>query len=261
MPITASCPGCGQTLAVQDQFAGMQGKCPSCNTVVTFPSAGSAAVTPVPPPVASPPASPVAPPPAMPGPPVGAIPGPPRLPMDPMVLTLIGLGVGTFFFLLLLISLFLNWRVEVITDLGSVILPRNGISFSDARTGISFGDGRTLFCLTLVMLVGVALNFVDRRFLPQCMVVAGAFATFVFLMMLGRIGSGTAGVLLGFFAALGAAAGCIWTAVRQPCVLDTPLIKGGQSFFRTYGALLAAEAVAFGFGVLYWLLRAIFMAA
>ena len=33
---------------------------------------------------------------------------------------------------------------------------------------------------------------------------------------------------------------------------------GGQSFFRTYGALLGAEALAFAFGVLYWLLRAIF---
>jgi hypothetical protein len=65
-------------------------------------------------------------------------------------------------------------------------------------------------------------------------------------------------VILGLLAALGAAAACIWTAVRQPFLLDSPLIPGGQSFFRTYGALLAAEAVALILGVFYCLLAAIF---
>ena len=195
-------------------------------------------------------------PPAMPpGPPAATIPQRLGVPLDPLVLTFIGLGAGTFFFLLVLISVFLNWRSGVDLALVGSVIQVAGVP------GIFFGDGRMLFCLTLVMFVGVALNFVDRRFLPQCMVVAGAFATFVVLMMLGRIGSGTAGVLLGFFGGLGAAAACIWTAVRQPFVLDTPLIKGGQSFFRTYGALMAGEAAAFSFGVLYWLLRAIFAAA
>ena len=80
----------------------------------------------------------------------------------------------------------------------------------------------------------------------------------VFLMMVGRVGAGGAGTYLGLLGGLGAAAGCIWTAVRQPLLLESPLIPGGQSFFRTYGALLGAEALAFAFGVLYWLLRAIF---
>jgi hypothetical protein len=77
-------------------------------------------------------------------------------------------------------------------------------------------------------------------------------------MMLGRVGVGGAGVYIGMIGALGAASACIWTAVRHPLLLESPLILGGPSFFRTYGALLAAEAVAVVLGVLYWLLRAIF---
>jgi hypothetical protein len=77
-------------------------------------------------------------------------------------------------------------------------------------------------------------------------------------MMLGRVGAGGAGVYVGLVGALGAAAACIWMAVRQPFVLETRLISGGPSFFRTYGALLAAEAVAVVFGIFYWLLRALF---
>jgi hypothetical protein len=155
-----------------------------------------------------------------------------------------GLGIATFFYLFLLTSPFLAWGLR-----------------SDSEGGVApgtyFGDGRMLFCLALAMLVVVAPNFVDRRFLPQCMVLAGAFATFAFLMMLGRVGGGWSGIFIGLVGGLGAAASCIWMAVRQPFILETSLIPGGPSFFRTYGALLGAETIAFGFGVLYWLMRAI----
>jgi hypothetical protein len=179
--------------------------------------------------------------------------------VDPLTLTLIGLGAGTFFYLLLLISPLLGWGMAG----GTVRVSGLGVDFSVSNitvSGTHFGDGRMLFCVSLLLMAVVALNFLDRRFLPQAMVLAGAFATFAFLMMIGRTWSGGAGVYVGMVAALGAAAACIWTAVRQPFVLETTLIPGGPSFIRTYGALLAGEAVAVVFGVLYWLLRAIFAA-
>jgi len=241
MAITAPCPGCGQILSVQDQYAGMQGKCPTCNTIVPFPAAPNVEAA-----KALPPMPPASPPTAVPPPPASesffsAGPAPAGLAsLDPLMLTNIGLGAATFFYLLLLISPFLNWGPS-----GFVI------------AGTNFSDGRMLFCLTLAMIAVVALNFLNRRFLPQAMVLAGAFATFVLLMMMGWIGAGGAGVILGLLTALGAAAACIWTAVREPFLLNSPLIPGGQSFFRTYGALLGAEAVALLLGVFYCLLRAI----
>ena len=44
MAIETKCSGCGKTLAVDDQFAGRQARCPACGqiyTVVTPPSASS----------------------------------------------------------------------------------------------------------------------------------------------------------------------------------------------------------------------------
>lgn len=270
MAITARCPGCGQTLSVDDQYAGMQGKCPTCNTIVNFPAAPNVAPAAAPPPMPS--AAPAAPPSFPASEPFYAgaqapLPSSAGLAaLDPLMLTYIGLGVATFFYVLLLISAFLPWR-----DVSSANITVSGLSvfkeiirqgqlevYSGTRSGTAFGDVRMLFCLTLAMLILVAVNFLNRRFLPQTMVLSGAFATFVVLMMLAWIGGARAGVILGLIAALGAAAGCIWTAVRQPFLLESPLIPGGQSFFRTYGALLAAEAAALVIGVLYCLLRALF---
>src|SRR5262249_6115974 len=147
----------------------------------------------------------------------------------PETLTSIGLGIATFFYVLLLVSPFLAWASgggahfsyrNVIMDVNG---PVHGIK------GTFFGDGRMLFCLTLAMLVIVAVNFLNRRFMPQAMVLGGAFATFVVLMMLAWVSSGQPGVILGLIAALGAAGGCIWTAVRQPFHLESPLLPGGQS--------------------------------
>jgi hypothetical protein len=178
--------------------------------------------------------------------------------LDPETLTLIGLGIATFFYVVLLVSPFLAWR-----SLGGANLSYGDINMNinlpvHNVKGTVFGDGRMLFCLTLAMLVIVAVNFLNRRFLTQAMVLGGAFATFVILMMLAWVSSGQAGVILGLIAALGAAGGCIWTAVRQPFLMESPLLPGGLSFFRTYGALLAGEAAALVLGVLYCLLRVIF---
>jgi hypothetical protein len=257
MAITAQCPGCGQTLSVQDQYAGMQGKCPTCGTVVSFPAAAPA-------PLAEPVHLPAGVTPSASAPaadPFACVPPAPSASwslatMDPQLLTYLGLGIATFFYLWLLTSPFLNWGRRPGDLSGSEIDMLR--SHLELKPGTRFGDGRMLFCLALAMLVVVALNFLDRRFLPQSMLLAGAFATFAFLMMLGRLGGGGAGIYIGLFGALGAAAACLWTAVRHPFVLATPHIQGGPSFFRTYGGLLGAEAAAFVFGVFYWLLRAIF---
>ena len=261
MAITARCPGCGKTLSIDDQYAGMQLPCPSCKTPVVFgvPNVATAA---------APPPMPTTPPPLVPPLPAAEpgfaatqpLPsGPSGLAaLDPETLTYIGLGSATFFYVLLLVSPFLPWRA-----LGGAHL-----SFGDINMNINlpvqnikgtfFGDGRMLFCLTLAMLIIVAVNFLNRRYFPQAMVLGGAFATFVVLMMLAWVSSGQAGVIVGLIAALGAAGACIWTAVRQPFLLESPLIPGGQSFFRTYGGLLAAEAAALVLGVFYCLLRVIF---
>jgi phage FluMu protein Com len=260
MAITARCPGCGQTLSVDDQYAGMQAKCPTCNSLVTFPAAASAVPVAAPQPLPATP--PAVPPPSMPttepfyaGAQAPAA-GPSGLAsLDPAMLTYIGLGGATFFYVILLISAFLPWR-----GISSANVSVPGLTLNidvPAFGGTFFGDGRMLFCLTLAILIFVAVNFLNRRYLPQTMVLGGAFATFVVLMMLGWMGGARAGVILGLIAAVFAAASCIWTAVRQPFLLETSVIPGGPSFFRTYGALLIAEAAALILGFLYCILRAI----
>ncbi len=38
MPITSTCNGCGKTLAVADEYAGRQARCPECGTIYTVPT-------------------------------------------------------------------------------------------------------------------------------------------------------------------------------------------------------------------------------
>jgi hypothetical protein len=259
MAITARCPGCGQILSVEDQYAGQQGQCPTCKTVVLF--SGTANVQPAAAPPVAPAPSATAP---GPSPPTetygytGAAPAPAGglAALDPLMLTYAGLGTAVFFYLLLLVSTFLSWRV---VGGGSVTIGDRSItSPALVMAGTAFGDGRMLLCLTLMILGVVAINFLNRRFLPEAMVLGGSFATFTFLMMLGWIAGSGAGIIIGLIASLGGAGACIWTAVRQPFVISSPLVPGGQSFFRAYGALLVAEAAALILGVFYCLLRAIF---
>lgn len=42
MPLTASCPGCGKTIAAPDSAAGRKARCPQCGQVVDLPGGGPA---------------------------------------------------------------------------------------------------------------------------------------------------------------------------------------------------------------------------
>lgn len=37
MPLTLTCPSCGQQCAVKEEYAGMQVRCPRCPGVITVP--------------------------------------------------------------------------------------------------------------------------------------------------------------------------------------------------------------------------------
>src|SRR5947209_19957352 len=54
MPNVLNCPHCGKKLAVPDNAAGKQVRCPSCRQVFAFPSIQAAAPAPVPPPLPPP---------------------------------------------------------------------------------------------------------------------------------------------------------------------------------------------------------------
>jgi hypothetical protein len=239
MPITANCPGCNQLLSVGDEYAGAVAKCPSCGTAVTFTAPGAA-----------PPPAPAAPPPPAAAPPPGAYqadlagyqappPGPPR--DNTELFTILGLATGTFFLFLLLISTFLRWigRVDDWPGL----------------SGTFFGDGRLVLLFSVLLLAAVGLNFLTRRFLALSMVVAGAFGTFVFMVMLAHIGRfAGAGIIVGLIAAMGVMGACIWTAVRLPLPLEVPGAGTQPAFMRTYGALLGSQTAALVLGLIYLIL-------
>ena len=272
MPITAQCPGCNQTLSVPDQYAGAKANCPSCGTEVIFPSAGIHA-PPAPPPSAPPPqgdyqAAPAAYPPASAWQPDGAAypvaaAGPPR--DNTELFNIIGLATGAFFLLLLFISTFLRWVVVSAPAGFRADVPSSGIS------GTHFGDGRLTLLVALLLGVAVGLNFLFRKLLPLTMLLAGAFGTFTFMVMLAHLGkcpgpgavmdllnpSPGAGIIVGLFAALGIMGACIWTAVRHPLMLDMPGAATQPAFMRAFGALLGSQTVALVLGLIYWILFAV----
>ena len=45
MPITLTCPSCGQQCAVKEEYAGMQVRCPRCPGVITVPAIAPAPAT------------------------------------------------------------------------------------------------------------------------------------------------------------------------------------------------------------------------
>ncbi|MCI0458764.1 MAG: hypothetical protein L0Z62_17535 [Gemmataceae bacterium] len=154
------------------------------------------------------------------------------------MLTIIGISAGTFFLVLLAISTFLRW------------VP--------GMSGTVFGDGRLILLLSLLLAGGVGLNFLKRTYLPLSMVLAGAFGTFTFLVMLSLLKNAREGVWVGLFAALGVAGVCVWTAVRFPLALELPGQQAGQpSFLTSYGALLGSQTLALMLGVIYWIAAAI----
>jgi hypothetical protein len=158
--------------------------------------------------------------------------------------TIIGISAGAFFFLLLFISTFLRW-----------------VSGGEGGTGVSgtsFGDGRLVLLFSLLLGAAVGLNFLTRKFLSLTMVIAGAFGTFAFLVMLAHLKwPWGAGILVGLFAALGVMGACIWTAVRFPLMLDIPGAATQPAFTKTYGALLGSQTVALVLGLIYWIIFAV----
>jgi hypothetical protein len=226
-------------LSVGDEFAGAQGKCPTCGTLVTFQGPPAAAA---PPPGGPPPgsyqASPYTPPgeAGMPGY-APAPPGPPR--DNTELFTMLGLGGAAFSVLLLLIGTLLAW-VPVIH-----------------LSGIHLGDGRMVFCLSLLLGALLGLSFLTRPLLPLAVVVAGAFGTFFFLIMLSGVSSGLAGYIVGLIGAMGVMGTCIWTAVRFPLTLNTPLVAAQPAFVRTFGALLGSQTLALVCGIVYWMVSGV----
>src|SRR5262245_17659344 len=188
MPIVARCPNptCGQTLQVPDQYAGMQGKCPTCGTMVTFqptpaPAAAPAAAAPAP--AYTPPAAPeayTAQAPAAPGaypppPVVGQVPVPPPAgpSMSPQELVqLICVPAGLFFLVLLLIACLVPW-VFTHAPWDSSLNMRN-------LNGIGFGEAGIFFILCLLTAAVVGLTYLFRQALPLAATVAAGFGTFAF---------------------------------------------------------------------------------
>jgi hypothetical protein len=159
---------------------------------------------------------------------------------------IIGISAGTGFLALLAISTLLRWFS--LPD----IYPAPYRS-----TGIHFGDGRFVLLLSLVLGTAVGLNFLSRKFLSLSMVLAGAFGTFSFVVMLAHIGYRPgAGVIIGLIATMGVMGACIWTAVRHPMALEVPGQPTQPAFMRAYGALLGSQTVALVLGLVYWILYA-----
>ena len=253
MPITAQCPGCKQSLSVPDQYAGAQANCPTCGTAVVFPAAGAPPAPPAyaPPPPAAPPAQSAWEPAGQAYPAAPA--GPPR--DNTELLTTIGLGVGIGFLALLALSTFLHWFAASAVFNG----PGGGVRVLSlgSSSGLRFGDGRLVLLLSLLLGAAVGWNFFSRKFLSLTMVLAGAFGTFAFMVMLAHIGRfAGAGIYVGLVAAMGVMGGCIWTAVRCPLTLAMPGAATQPAFTRVYGALLGSQTAALVFGVIYWILRA-----
>jgi hypothetical protein len=235
MPITAVCPGCKQTLSVPDQYAGMQGKCPTCGTDVLFAAAALPIIPVAPTPAPATPDVPPGVPPAF----ATTVPQAPAAPftlagLDPRAS--IFLPVGLFFLLLLAIATCLPWR---------------------GGTGIRWANATLLLmeCLLVGATVGSTFYFKDNLRLNA--LIGAAFGTFAFFVMIGEISrfrGGEAGLWIGLLSALGILAPFIVLAVLRP--LDWAYMKtiNMPPVFQHYGALVASQAVAFLFGFLYLLL-------
>lgn len=181
MPINVTCPNpaCGKPLSVQDQYAGMQGQCPYCKTIFTFPN--PAPLPPVMQPVAPQSEATVAQPPVPWDSPPPA-PGPRRLPGRLDLVSLILFGVGLFFLLLFFISVLVPW---IFATFENRSLSSNGL-------GVAIGV--ILFVLSLLLMAAgttvLILNFtltvprVVDRLLSYTFSAAAWFGTFAFFCLL-----------------------------------------------------------------------------
>ena len=182
MPITLTCPSCGQQCAVKEEYAGMQVRCPRCPGVITVPAAVMAAVIAEPEPIAA----------VL----VTSAPPMPQVPAGPgfmdniakflaangisgvnYILLLVGLGSMTFF---LITVLFFPW-----VGGGSVA----GISIP-SLWGIQTGIGIVEFLLVLAMLFLIVFVVATgwARLLDYCLWTASNMTLFISLHLLGMLG-------------------------------------------------------------------------
>jgi hypothetical protein len=278
MPIVARCPNptCGQTLQVPDQYAGMQGKCPNCGTMVTFqpapaaaaaPAAGPPAYTPpaAPPPAAPPAYTPPAGPDAYtaqapgaagtyPPPAVGQVPAPPAgPPMSPQELVqLICVPAGLFFLVLMLIACLVPWAYGGAMS-GSTVVVRN-------LNGIALGEAGIFFVLCLLVTAMVGLTYLFRQALPLAATIAAGFGTFAFFFFLAevvRFGShAKAGIWIGLVAALFTEGAFGTLAVFRP--LESAALQSlSMPLLRRHGGLALAVACGIVLGLFYLVLTAL----
>jgi hypothetical protein len=276
MPIVARCPNptCGQTLQVPDQYAGMQGKCPTCGTMVTFqPDPTAAAPAPAAAPAAAaytPPAAPdayTAQAPAAPGaypppPVVGQVPAPPGgPPMSPQELVqLICVPAGLFFLFLLIICTFLPW--------GPPKFIRGIVFFAEAArsaqvpnfSGIHLFDAGFFMVLCLLLGAVGSLTYLFKWLLPTVAAVGAGFGIFAVFFLLGAItdygGTARVGIWLGLVAAIGTAGSFVTLAIFRP--VESPTLQSlNLPLMKPYGGLVIAGVFGAGCGVLYLILAAI----
>jgi hypothetical protein len=262
MAIQATCPNptCRQSLQVPDQYAGAQGKCPKCGTLVLFPHPAAAAV-PAAPPAAPPPlapsgnspaytAAPPAPAPydpaALPGPAPPVPAGPPRSTAE--LVQMICLPAGLFFLFMLIICSFLPWA-------GSPL-----VSFS----GVRLGDAGIFLVLCLLVGAAAGLTYLFKWLLPSVAAVAAGFGILAFFIMLGGLiaygGEARVGVWLGLFMAIGAAGAFITLAVFRP--VESPALQELKlPLMKPHGGLILAAAAGVVIGFFYLILTAISKAA
>jgi phage FluMu protein Com len=252
MPITVTCPTCNQPLSAEDQYAGMNVKCPKCSTVIPLPAASAA-------PIPSAAAFSALPPPELPPLPSGVPPPAPAFapaaPSGPgLPFSLAGLGpvasltvpIGLFFLVLAALSTFLPWQY----------VPFLGQSF----TGIASRNAILLLLLCLIVggIVGSTFCFKDQLQLNA--VIGGAFGTFAFFVTIAelsraaRAGGAGAGLWIGFVSAIGIVAAFVVLAVPRP--FEWPYLRtlNMPPVMQRYGALIASQAGAVVFGFLYLLI-------
>jgi len=250
MPITATCPGCGQTLQVADEHAGAQAKCPKCGTLITF-SAAPPPIIPMEPFTAHPP--PVLPPMPSSFSPSnsGYAAAGPSLPARPFALAgldpiaSILLPLGLFFLALTALSAFMPWQAQT-----SIVPTKSGIALANATLFL-------LLCLIVGGIVGTTFYFKEQLRLNA--VIGGAFGTFAFFVVIGemsraaRLGGTGWGLWIGFLSTIGVVAPFVVLAVLRP--LEWPYMKTRNMppLVQRYGALGSSQVGALLFGFVYLL--------
>ena len=213
MPITLTCPSCGQQCAVKEEYAGMQVRCPRCPGVISVPAASAAApVILEAEPVPTTPASDAA-----------ALPPVQRAPAGPtfldnvtkflaangvsgvnFILLLVGLGCMALF----LITILLPWTPSV-----SFALPKDfggGGKFEvsgGSSLGIAHGSGLLYFFLTLgiLFLVVFVILLGWRNLFEYSLWTASNWAIFVTLHLLLQIRYAAWGMIMSLVVMLAAA--------------------------------------------------------